>query len=364
MIENASRICRFALLCGGHCTWELQERSNLWQDRRVRKLASVASHFANIFASAVDWFTIEKNKEVTVKKKLRVWTTDDRVPEDFHPYQFGFKSEHTTFVECRGSAEKRTAHHMKKFAEIYWRSQSGCRVANYGAFATSRLVISSACRGFQTPREWVFGDGHRELDSLPAMPLWCSLITRVIKSKSAEARCEHVAKAIQTELSNENSENVWDTGEVYSSQSFFAIPNSMKRCLARVISPYVTPDELCEDGHSPDRFSSSACSHVAILLFLSRVAHPDISIAVQRLCRVVTKWTTTRDVQLIRLYAYLDTTGPIALRAELSPEDLDELQFGSDADWAGDPEDCKSTSGLLLEMVNPNNGRRWLSVGH
>ena len=32
----------------------------------------------------------------------------------------------------------------------------------------------------------------------------------------------------------------------------------------------------------------------------------------------------------------------------------------SDADWAGDPEDTKSTSGLLLELVNPNNGRRWL----
>ena len=77
--------------------------------------------------------------------------------------------------------------------------------------------------------------------------------------------------------------------------------------------------------------------------------------------RVVTKRTTTHDAQLIRLYAYLDTTGPIALRAELSPEDLDEIQFmmWSDADWAGVPEDSKSTSGLLLELVNPNNGRRW-----
>ena len=32
----------------------------------------------------------------------------------------------------------------------------------------------------------------------------------------------------------------------------------------------------------------------------------------------------------------------------------------SDADWAGDPEDTKSTSGLLLEFVNPINDRRWL----
>ena len=83
--------------------------------------------------------------------------------------------------------------------------------------------------------------------------------------------------------------------------------------------------------------------------------------AAQRLRRVVAKWTTTHDGQLIRLYAYLDTTGPIALRAELSPEELDEVQFimWSDADWADDPEDSKSTSGLLLELVNPNNGRCW-----
>ena len=40
---------------------------------------------------------------------------------------------------------------------------------------------------------------------------------------------------------------------------------------------------------------------------------------------------------------------------------MDEVQFvlWSDADWAGDPEDTKSTFGLLLELMNPNNGRRW-----
>ena len=81
----------------------------------------------------------------------------------------------------------------------------------------------------------------------------------------------------------------------------------------------------------------------------------------QRLCRVVINWTTTHDAQLIRLYAYLDSAGPVALRSELSPEDLDDVQLvmWSDADWAGDPEDTKSTFGLLLELINPNNGRRW-----
>ena len=49
------------------------------------------------------------------------------------------------------------------------------------------------------------------------------------------------------------------------------------------------------------------------------------------------------------------------MSAELSPEDLDEVELvmWSDADWAGYPEDSKSTAGLLLEFMNPNNGRRW-----
>ena len=72
--------------------------------------------------------------------------------------------------------------------------------------------------------------------------------------------------------------------------------------------------------------------------------------AVQRLCRVVTKWATTHDAQLVGLYAYLDATGPIALSAELSPLEIDDVQLvmWSDADWAGDPEHPKFASGSLL----------------
>ena len=80
------------------------------------------------------------------------------------------------------------------------------------------------------------------------------------------------------------------------------------------------------------------------------------------MCRVVKKWTTTHDAQLIELYAYLESAGSIALRSELSLEDLDEVQLvmWSDADWAGDPDGIKSTFGLLLEFANPTNERGWL----
>ena len=126
-------------------------------------------------------------------------------------------------------------------------------------------------------------------------------------------------------------------------------------------SPHISSEDYGRLGEEPCKFSSSASSHVATLLFLSRVARPDISVAVQRLCRVVTKWTTTHDAALTRLYAYLESAGPLALHSELSPDDLQDVQLvmWSDADWCGESEDTKSTSGLLLELLNPFTGRRW-----
>ena len=196
LIEHASRICRFADVCAGHFTWEWQAKSFLWQDRRIRKLTSVAGHFVHVSASAVGWFTILKGKEVSVKKKLKIWTTGDSVAKAFFPYHSDPNSKRKTFAECRGEVAKRTANYTKQFAEIYWRSQS-YRKTNIGALAVNHNGISSACQGFHSPCERVFGDGHREIDSRPNMPIWCSLITRVVKPKSAEARCEGAANAIQ-----------------------------------------------------------------------------------------------------------------------------------------------------------------------
>ena len=71
--------------------------------------------------------------------------------------------------------------------------------------------------------------------------------------------------------------------------------------LQKVSSPFLPPEEVAKEGNPGGLFARSCASHVATLLFLSRVARPDISVAVQRLCRVVTKWTSTHDLMLIRL---------------------------------------------------------------
>ena len=131
--------------------------------------------------------------------------------------------------------------------------------------------------------------------------------------------------------------------------------------LSKVSSPYLPNEETSKEGTPGGLFSKSCSSHVATLLFLSRVARPDVSVAVQRLCRMVTRWTTTHDAMLVRLFSYLDCTGPVALMAEMGPDDLQDCQLclWSDADLCGDPEDTKSTSGLFLELINPKTDSRW-----
>eukprot|EP00959_Pyramimonas_sp_CCMP1952_P342674 7179188-Pyramimonas_sp.AAC.1 len=55
----------------------------------------------------------------------------------------------------------------------------------------------------------------------------------------------------------------------------------------------------------PGVFQTSAASFVASGLYASLVSRPDLSVAIQRLCSRVTKWSVTDDVSLIRLMAYM-----------------------------------------------------------
>ena len=95
----------------------------MWQDKRVRALASVAGHFALISASAVNWFAVVCNKEVTIKKQKKIWITDDRIAKVFYPHHTDPDGDGKTFVECSGDIAKKSAHYTEKFAEFMWKSQ-------------------------------------------------------------------------------------------------------------------------------------------------------------------------------------------------------------------------------------------------
>lgn len=129
--------------------------------------------------------------------------------------------------------------------------------------------------------------------------------------------------------------------------------------LKKVSTPYIEDDETMVDAVG--LYASSCSSHAATLLFLARVCRPDLSTIVPRLCSNVTRWTTTDDRRLIRTMSYIESVGDLELFAQLSPEDLLDLvvQVFTDADWAGNPDSTKSTSGLWVRLYSPTSGNSW-----
>ena len=165
-----------------------------------------------------------------------MWSTDDCVANAFFFYHSDENSKRKSFAESRGEVAKRTANYTKQFAEIFWRQLY--RKANLGAVAVNRDDVMNACQGFRSPSGKVFGDGHREIDSRPQMPMWRSLVTRVVKPKSADARCEGAANAIQKEVANMQKKGrlVWDTEEIYYLIDILRNPEIPEAMFGRVFS--------------------------------------------------------------------------------------------------------------------------------
>ena len=96
-------------------------------------------------------------------------------------------------------------------------------------------------------------------------------------------------------------------------------------------------------------------------MFVSRVGRPDISIATQRLCSSVAKWTQAHDEGLTRLMGYANREQIKVMYGELSPTDLEEVAINvySDAVRNGDIETSKSTTGFWVEIFSPSSERSW-----
>ena len=129
--------------------------------------------------------------------------------------------------------------------------------------------------------------------------------------------------------------------------------------LKKVSSPYVEDTE--GDGDTGGIYSSRCPSHAATLMFFARVCRPDLSTIVPRLCSNVTSWTVTDDKRLARTMSYIESVGGLELFAQFSPKHLGELvlQVYTDAEWNGNPDTTKSTSGLWIVLHNSTSGDSW-----
>ena len=108
----------------------------------------------------------------------------------------------------------------------------------------------------------------------------------------------------------------------------------------------MTDHELSQEGE----LHSLAARILMRCLWLSRLARPDISFAVQRLASRVTKWTRWEDRQMHRLVSYLYATCDFVMRIAAEPNEQPTLHVFTDSDFASCPYTAKSTSGIVYVL--------------
>ena len=126
--------------------------------------------------------------------------------------------------------------------------------------------------------------------------------------------------------------------------------------LKKVESPYVgkLPLEQQELAlTTPGVYADTCSSHLMALLYGCRMAGPQLSIAIMRLTRFVTKWMQEQDRCLIRMYSWLKHHPKMMLTGALSRQDWTKVVLRSwpDSDLAGDWMTSKSTAGLFIELA-------------
>ena len=126
--------------------------------------------------------------------------------------------------------------------------------------------------------------------------------------------------------------------------------NKTTQQLYQVSTPCIDDHHFKEEEmKSVGELSQVCCQIVVKCLYVARIGRPDILWSVNKLARLITKWTEACDKRLNRLISYIHHkceykqychVGNIAKQCRLG--------LFQDSDFAGDLEDSKSTSGGTL----------------
>ena len=102
------------------------------------------------------------------------------------------------------------------------------------------------------------------------------------------------------------------------------------------------------------KLSKIACKALMKIMYIARFARPDLLRAVGALSTMITKWDDLCDRKLFRIVKYIN--GSVGWRQiGFIGDGPDELELGlfSDADFAGDRDTMRSTSGVFLALYGP-----------
>ena len=92
-------------------------------------------------------------------------------------------------------------------------------------------------------------------------------------------------------------------------------------------------------------------------MYLARACYPSLSFTIGRLARRITKWSIHDDEALIQMYMFLESHSDYTLKGFIDRANISKLRIDvyPDADWAGDPETVRSTSGMHIQLSDGIN---------
>ena len=133
-------------------------------------------------------------------------------------------------------------------------------------------------------------------------------------------------------------------------ERYCELANKTTQQLYKVSTPCIDDHHFKEEETKSVGELSSTCSQIVLkCLYLARIGRPDILWSVNKLARSITKWTEACDKRLNRLISYIHHTSEYKHYCHVfNTAKQCRLGLFQDSDFAGDPEDSKSTSGGTL----------------
>ena len=133
-------------------------------------------------------------------------------------------------------------------------------------------------------------------------------------------------------------------------------PGYTKKILERFgmtdVKPVTTPVDVSQKLHpivdGPTVYQSTYQSAVGSLLYLSNWTRPDITFAVNNVAKFMKRPSRDHWTAVKRIFRYLK--GTVDYGIVYNPDSNSSLVGYSDADWAGDVNDRKSTSGYVFML--------------
>lgn len=138
-------------------------------------------------------------------------------------------------------------------------------------------------------------------------------------------------------------------------EKYLEMTNTKVEALKKVTTPNLDDHQLDpKDFETQGELKATSASVVLTCLFLARFQRPEVLWTVNSLAREVTKWNKACDKRLLRLISYLHHNKHWTQMASEEAEAKDiKLALFTDASFAIDQKDSKSTSGIFLYLVGP-----------